>query len=84
MTAYGPRASIKRIGVCEQLSDGTWFLTGWRFDPRGDRSLVLPCPFMHNEDHEHVGFMGWTWEDLHDLSGAEIALQSLPTTDSPP
>lgn len=83
MTAYGPRASIKRIGVCEQLPDGEWYVTGFSFDPRGDRSLIFPCPYTHNADNEHVGFMGWTWEELQQVSAAQIELESLPTTDSP-
>jgi hypothetical protein len=82
VTAYGPRASIKRVGVCEQLPDGTWYITGFQFDPRGDRKLIWPCPFMHNDDHEHVGFLGWTWEELKAVSDAQQELAGLETTDS--
>ena len=84
MTAYGPRASIKRIGVCEQLPNGDWYVTGWQMDPRGDRSLIWPCPYLHNDDHKHIGLMGWTWEELKALSDEAQALASLETTDRSP
>ena len=80
---HGPRASILRVGVCEPLPDGVWFLTGWRFDPRGDLSLIRPCPYLHDDDHTHIGFMGWTWDELRAISGAEMELAGLETTNSP-
>lgn len=85
VTAFGPRASIKRIGVCEQLPDGSWFLRGWALDWRNDPRVIQGgCPFMHNEAHEHIGYLGWRWEDLHAVSAAAVALSMVDCTDPPP
>lgn len=84
MTAFGPRASIKRVGVCAQLPDGTWWLTGWVMDDRADpRVLEHGCMYMHDEEGFHVGILGWLFSDLVAVSEAQGALGAVPTTDSP-
>lgn len=77
LTPFGPRASITRVGVAEPLPNGVWYLTGWSFDTRGDRSLVFPCPYVHDENRLHVGILGWLFSDLRALSEAEMELARL-------
>ncbi len=80
--AFGPRASITTIGVCEPLPDGTWYVAGWVFDPRFDpRLLDRGCPFVHNEQNHHIGYLGWTWEELRALADTRIELSMLETSD---
>ncbi len=79
---HGPRASINVIGVCEPLDDGTVYLTGWSFQTRHDPRVVeRGCPFMHGEDNRHIGYLGWTWDDLKALSDAQMELSMLETAD---
>jgi len=81
-TPFGPRASILRIGVCEKLDDEVWYMPGWQFDWRNDiRVLDRGCPFLHDEQDRHVGYLGWRWEELRDLSAAQVELSMLPSTD---
>lgn len=77
MTPFGPRASIIRVGVAEPLPNGVWYLTGWSFDLRGDRSLVWPCPYVQDEDGQPIGILGWLFSDLRALSEAEMELARL-------
>lgn len=83
MSAFGPRATILKVGVCEQVDDDVWFMAGWSFDLHGDLSLVRPCPFLHDENHVHIGWLGWTFTDLRAISRAQMDLAQLETTDSP-
>ncbi len=81
---FGPRASILRIGVCEPLPEDHWYITNWHFVGRGDPRVVgSPCPFVHNADGQHVGFLGWLFTELKALSDEAFALSSLETTRSP-
>ncbi len=80
--AFGPRASILTIGVCEQLPGDTLYLTGWVFNGRNDPRVVdRGCPFMHDEEMRHVGYLGWTFEELKAMSDAQMELSMLETAD---
>jgi hypothetical protein len=82
---FGPRASILDVGVCEELPGGVWYVTGWRFETRNDpRVMDRRCPFVHDDEECHVGFLGWLWTDLKALSDAHMELAMLDCTDSPP
>lgn len=78
---HGPRASIIKVGVCEPVGDDHWFVSGWTFNARGDPSLFWPCPFLHDEDGTHVGYLGWLFTDLQALSAAEFELGGLESVD---
>ncbi len=79
---HGPRASILRVGVCEQLDNDVWYLTGWLFNGRNDpRIAPRGCPYVHDDEDKHVGYLGWTFEDLHALSEAEFELSGLESAD---
>ena len=75
MKPFGPRASIDRIGVCEQLPNGSWWLSGWAFDGRSD-------PSVHGLSRDSDGNLliaGWRMDDLRGVSEAQWELSALPT-----
>ena len=82
-SAFGPRASITKIGACDQMPDGQWRLTGWAFDGRmvGAGVESPGCVGLHDDHGRHIGVLGWTYEELRALSEAEFELSGLPTTD---
>lgn len=79
------RAPISHVGVCEQLPNGNWYITGWDFDIKGGtmvQYLEHGCPFMHDgETGVHVGFLGWLFADLKALSDAQQDIAKLETVD---
>lgn len=79
---FGPRASIVKVGVCEPLPDGNWMMTGWVFHGRND-PVVLDrgCPYVHDADERHVGYLGWLFTDLQALSAAQMELAMLDTAE---
>lgn len=82
---FGPRASIMGVGVCEQLNDGTWYVSGWVFNSRQDpRVLDRGCPFVHDEENCHIGYLGWLWCDLKAISDAQMELSMLDAENRPP
>ncbi len=76
---HGPRASILRVGVCELLDNDVWFIQGWLFNHRNDASLLFPCPYVHDDEHRHVGYLGWTFAELRSLSETEFELAGIET-----
>lgn len=85
VSEFGPRASITRVGVCEPLPDGNWYVSGWAFEGRGDdRILERGCPYVHGENDIHIGLLGWLFSDLQALSAAQVELSMLDSADRPP
>lgn len=83
LTPFGPRATITTIGKCEPLPDGTWFFAGWTMFGRDDPRLIEKgCPYMHDAENNHIGFLGWLFTELQEMSDAQIALSMLETTES--
>lgn len=82
MTEFGPRASITVVGKCEPLPDGIWFLSGWVMSGRNDPRVVEKgCPYMHDAENTHIGFLGWLFTDLQAMSDAQIELSMLEAVD---
>jgi hypothetical protein len=81
-TPFGPRASIAKIGMCEEMSNGDWAASGWIFDPRGEAGLLdRGCPFVHDEQERHVGYLGWRWTELKAIADAQIELSMLESAE---
>lgn len=79
-----PRAPITKVGVCEPLPDGVWYLTGWGFESQGlARFFEGGCPYVH-DDGVHVGVLGWLFTDLQAMSKAQMDLGSLESAARPP
>lgn len=81
-TPFGPRASITVIGKCEPLPDGVWYVTGWVMAGRNDPRLIQQgCPYMHDEENNHIGYLGWLFTELQEMSNAQIELSMLEASD---
>lgn len=82
---YGPRASVETVGVCEPLPDGRWWLSGWIFNGRHDQRLLHKgCMYVHDDEDNHVGVLGWLFTELKEFSDASMALSMLEAEDRPP
>lgn len=80
MSAYGPRASIDRIGTAEELPDGNWLVQNWVFNARHDPRVA---PYTYDADGKLIAIAGWRPEELRDIVDAKIDLSMLPVADRP-
>ena len=81
MTPFGQRAIIDRVGVCEPLPNGGWWLTGWSFSGAIVRHLTTGgrCAYVHNDEGYHIGIFGWLFTDLKAMSEEALELAKLDT-----
>lgn len=80
MSEYGPRASIRRIGVAEPIDDGVWLVQNWSFDCRHDPSIH---GVTYDAEGRIIAVCGWALNDLRALSDDQIALSMIPVADRP-